>query len=64
MKLLGTIALKKVVIWKWLQSRSFPHGQARVNALLESQDHSGAEVETRFRIVPAARRKVLTNILR
>ena len=32
--------------------------QARLNALLESQDHSAAEVETRFRIVHAARRKV------
>ena len=54
MKLLGTIALKKVVIWKWLQSRNFPHGQARLNALPKSQDHSGAEVETRCRIVHAA----------
>ena len=32
--------------------------QARLNALLESQDHSAAEVETRFRIVHAARRQV------
>ena len=32
--------------------------QARLNALLESQDHSAVEVETRFRIVHAARRKV------
>jgi predicted DNA-binding transcriptional regulator YafY len=32
--------------------------QARLNALLESYDHSAAEVETRFRIVHAARRKV------
>jgi len=31
--------------------------QARLNALLESQDHSAAEVETRFRIVHAARRQ-------
>ena len=32
--------------------------QARLNALLESYDHSAAEVETRFRIVHAARRQV------
>jgi predicted DNA-binding transcriptional regulator YafY len=32
--------------------------QARLNALLESQDHSAAEVETRFRVVHAARRQV------
>ncbi len=32
--------------------------QARLNALLESQDHSAAEVETRIRIVHAARRQV------
>ena len=32
--------------------------QARLKALLESQDHSAAEVETRFRIVHAARRQV------
>jgi len=34
--------------------------QARLKALLESRDHSAEEVETRFRIVHAARRQVTT----
>jgi predicted DNA-binding transcriptional regulator YafY len=34
--------------------------QARLKALLESRDHSAKEVETRFRIVHAARRQVAT----
>ncbi|MDP2829834.1 MAG: YafY family protein [Sulfuricellaceae bacterium] len=34
--------------------------QARLKALLESRDHSAEEVETRFRIVHAARRQVAT----